>query len=391
MPGADNRNPRNVLIHKRGAILKHRVRTAYMTQVTATVSQSFLNDHAPAFRHWVSGFTLQTLVYGINIVLFLMSLWVLAIHILKGVPSNRFHRHHLFQNSILLVYVTGMFALSSVYMAYQGIMADDMWFRFLDMNGNTSDTIKHFFEDRISMQRTCNAILILVNWGTVGLLLWRCLLHYKVRSVFPCQVISLPYLLFASDIATGLLRIIYESMSTSHPARSRKWSLIHWSIASALYYLLSLLIVARVVYHRRIIGRDFGESEVRHFTSYLTIFYESGVIVLAFSTAYLVVLARFPDLMYILQSTMVQIQVMLSMIIVQRVAVGKAWSGKTIDCILHSESRHESRHEEVSTMGFNPNTQLSCTQNDYTSEISSDTKARHDLTMEMQEVIRSKV
>lgn len=42
-------------------------------------------------------------------------------------------------------------------------------------------------------------------------------------------------------------------------------------------------------------------------------------------------------------------------------------------------------------MGFNPNTQLSCTQNDYTSEISSDTKARHDLTMEMQEVIRSKV
>ena len=224
MPGADNRNPRNVLIHKRGAILKHRVRTAYMTQVTATVFQSFLNDHAPAFRHWVSGFTLQTLVYGINIVLFLMSLWVLAIHILKGMPSNRFHRHHLFQNSILLVYVTGMFALSSVYMAYQGIMADDMWFRFLDMNGNTSDTIKHFFEDRISMQRTCNAILILVNWGTVSLLvssylhetsnirtlnpqviqLWRCLLHYKVRSVFPCQVISLPYLLFASDI--GKLR-----------------------------------------------------------------------------------------------------------------------------------------------------------------------------------------
>jgi len=75
---------------------------------------------------------------------------------------------------------------------------------------------------------------------------------------------------------------------------------------------------------------------------------------------------------------------MLSLIIVQRVAVGKAWSGKTIDCILHSESRRESRHEEISTMGFNPNTQLSCTQND--PESCPDSKARHDLTMEVQEV-----
>jgi len=80
---------------------------------------------------------------------------------------------------------------------------------------------------------------------------------------------------------------------------------------------------------------------------------------------------------------------MLSLIIVQRVVVGKAWSGKTIDCMLHSESRHDSRHEEISTMGFNPNTQLSCTQNDL--ESCSDTKTRHDLTMEIQEVIRSKV
>jgi len=152
--------------------------------------------------------------------------------------------------------------------------------------------------------------------------------------VFPCQVMSFPYLLFASDIgkiwkplwiskvddlslATGLLRIIYESKQS----RVKKWSLIHWSIASALYYLLSLLIVTRIVYQRRIIGREFGKSEVRHFTSCLTIFHESGAVVLAFSTAYLVVLARFHSLINLLQSTTLQIQASSSSWIISSVMV----------------------------------------------------------------------
>jgi len=61
--------------------------------------------------------------------------------------------------------MTGMFALSSVYMAYQGLMIDVMWFRYL----STPDTPKDIFEDSIPILRTCNAIFILVNWGTVSL------------------------------------------------------------------------------------------------------------------------------------------------------------------------------------------------------------------------------
>ena len=141
--------------------MKHWLRRVHMTQVATAVDSS----HPSALRYWVSGFTLQTLVYGINTALFLTLLCVLVLHILKGMSSNRFHRHHRFQNCILLVYMTGMFALSSVYMAYQGLMTDDMWFRYL----STSDTPKYIFEGSIPIRRTCNAIFILVNWGTVSL------------------------------------------------------------------------------------------------------------------------------------------------------------------------------------------------------------------------------
>ncbi|KXN88636.1 hypothetical protein AN958_06901 [Leucoagaricus sp. SymC.cos] len=376
-------------------------------------------DHGPAvetvlaFRHWIHGFTLQTLIYGINIVLFLMSTWVLIIHILKGSTSNRFHRYHLFQNCILLVYVVVMFALSTVFMGHQGVMVRDAWFQFLAPQGGQSSEsiVAKTFADR-AMQRAGNAIFILVNWGTVGLLLWRCVLHYKVRSVFPSEAMTLPYLLFASNIATGLIRIINDStpQMLSQSTKDRNWALIHWSLATALYYLLSFLIFARVVYRRYIIGRDIGGSEIGHFASFLTIFYESGAIVLAFSTVYLIILARFPDLKDIFQPTTVQaqascssnishsivgdryIQVMLSLSIVQRVAVGKAWAGKTIDCILNSESKPDTRHEEVSTMGFNPNTEFSRTQNDYdySSDHCLDSKGHHDLTTELR-VIKSKV
>ena len=46
-----------------------------------------------------------------------------------------------------------------------GISTDDMWFRYL----STSDTPKYIFEGSIPIRRTCNAIFILVNWGTVSL------------------------------------------------------------------------------------------------------------------------------------------------------------------------------------------------------------------------------
>lgn len=122
----------------------------------------------PAFRHWIHGFTLQTLVYGINVVLFLMSIWVLTIHILKA-SHTRFHKHHLFQNYILLVYTTVMFALSSIFMGHQGIVAGDAWDKIFQ-GESPEKMVWDLFHDRVPLRRACSAVLILINWGTVSIL-----------------------------------------------------------------------------------------------------------------------------------------------------------------------------------------------------------------------------
>lgn len=126
-------------------------------------------DTLLAFRYWIHGFAIQTIIYGINVVLFLMTTWVLGLHIFKGLRTNRFHRHHLFQNSILLSFTITIFTFSTVYMGHQGIVTADAWTRFLQ-GENIADVPIVVFKDRAALVTACSAVSVLVNWGTVSIL-----------------------------------------------------------------------------------------------------------------------------------------------------------------------------------------------------------------------------
>jgi len=86
---------------------------------------------------------------------------------------------------------------------------------------------------------------------------------------------------------------------------------------------------------------------------------------------------------------------MTSLIIVQRVTGGRAWTGKIVDCVLlQQDAKQEAGKEDVSTIGFNPNPQLSyATQEDFESgdtrfdkTCRSDQEHQHDVTVELRAV-----
>lgn len=159
--------------------------------------------------------------------------------------------------------------------------------------------------------------------------MWRCAIYWKVRSTFPWKIMALPYLVFATSIgkpnffafnrnwmsessttATCLLDLLQEGTpsSLSASAGTINWRLISWSICTALYYLLALLIWVRMIYNRRIMKTEVGDA-VYKLAGNLTIFNESGVVLVVFATAYLIALARFPHLVYLFQALVTQIQV----------------------------------------------------------------------------------
>lgn len=148
--------------------------TEEMSPTAVTFNDLSLPPNGPgslsSLQYWMEGFTLQTLVYGINIVLFLSTMWVLGIHIFKALAhTHKFHRLHLWQNYVLTVYTVVMFALSSIFMGRQGIMADGAWqsvFREEGIDG----IAENIFSDDAAPRRVCHAALILINWGTVAIL-----------------------------------------------------------------------------------------------------------------------------------------------------------------------------------------------------------------------------
>lgn len=81
---------------------------------------------------------------------------------------------------------------------------------------------------------------------------------------------------------------------------------------------------------------------------------------------------------------------MTALFIVQRVTGGKSWSGKIVDCVLLQDAKPEAAaKEDVTTMGFNPNTQVSCSQDDdsNTSQFDKTQEPRgqkHDVALELR-------
>jgi len=316
-------------------------------------------DNDPGLRFWIHGLLLQTIIYGINIVFFFMCIYALLIHIFKAVHSHHFHKQHLCQNSCLIVYTVVIFALATLVMTHQWTFIARVWYPPLGYRPK--------LDSPEAIQRACESALLLVNWGAISFLLWRCLVHWKSNSMFPRKIMGIPYLTFLVCIATGFLQIIKNTIPSALPspgARDINWLLVHWSVSAGLYYLLSLLIVARIFYHRYVLQTQIGKHSAR-FTSYLTIIIESGVLLVVFATAHLIILARHWNLRLLFEVPLGQLQVLIPLMIIQRIAAGKAWSGKTVDCLLQRDPEPPSaKPEEVSTMGFNPNTEVSSSQND---------------------------
>jgi len=120
-------------------------------------------------------------------------------------------------------------------------------------------------------------------------------------------------------LATDILQVVKTLSPASLPLSTRQldWKFISWTISTILYYILAILNVTRIYYHRRIqIQAHIGicvsgnnHTYNTRFTNYLTIFVESGILLLAILTAHLVILANASHLIYIFDALLSQIQV----------------------------------------------------------------------------------
>lgn len=96
------------------------------------------------------------------------------------------------------------------------------------------------------------------QWLADGLLLYRCYVIFSMNY----RVITLPCLLYAAAVVIGIMHIYYNSLPAVYvPPTAATINTAYYSISLSLNILLMLMIITRLVLHRRNLQHAVGTSD----------------------------------------------------------------------------------------------------------------------------------
>lgn len=126
-----------------------------------------------------------------------------------------------------------------------------------------------FYVNSFAINVFSNFLFYLNNWLADGLLLFRC---YVIYSMNP-WVTVLPCLMYLASIALGITITYYESLNLDPDAWNTifsKFGVTYYAISFSLTALLTLLIITRLILHKRLMRKVMG-PQATSITIYKTI------------------------------------------------------------------------------------------------------------------------
>ncbi|KAF9000098.1 hypothetical protein BDQ17DRAFT_1360106 [Cyathus striatus] len=188
-----------------------------------------------------------------------------------------------------------------------------------------------------SLGRLGDVCYVIANWGADALLIWRCMVIYKGSRIPRWTISLLPSLLFLASIGTGILFLCFPDgtgniLNVRHSGDPENVQSIHACVTLSLNILVTFMIVSRLLLYRHRIVRVLGKKHGTPYTGVIAMIVESQVIVVIFG---LVLVAELFEeggegegtlLAYQIAA---QVQIFAPLLIIFRVAQGKAWSSET--------------------------------------------------------------
>ncbi|KAF8968625.1 hypothetical protein BDZ97DRAFT_1799334 [Flammula alnicola] len=268
---------------------------------------ALLNDRA-----WLHGGMLANISYGINIALFVLTFTVL---------HARSSRERSRQTTLLQGYISLVFALCTLSIGAQTLMADDRGGYSASQKGAVVAVVGN----------VCFAVM---NWIASGLLIWRCVVIYKNSTAPLWLVMCVPKILLLTSLVTGIIYLVHLSHLASLSWTSTTLTLIYAVARLSLKMTLTLMIVIRLYFYRRRITQLVGSKYAGHYTSLVSMLIESAAVMDVMTIFFIVAFAlRSPVVDVPLQAN-VQIEAIAAYMIVFRVAQGTAWSSGTVSGLI---------------------------------------------------------
>ncbi|TFK40274.1 hypothetical protein BDQ12DRAFT_734277 [Crucibulum laeve] len=278
-------------------------------------------------RTWLEGAILLGVAYGVELTVFCMSFHLLF---------QQTTRSNLNKNGPLMLYISALFILGTLFMASAARMTQ---LAFID-NRNYPGGPAQFEVDMFSIpvDNLGNVAFVIANWLADGLMVWRWYVIYQGCGVPMWVVMALPGLMLTGSFTMGILFLIQVSALSPWDATTVNFTLPYFLLSLILNIISTIAIVTRLLYYRRRTSKALGTAYGAQYTSIAAMVVESAALYSISSILFLVPFI----LNHPIQNTFLQmlspVQVIAPLLIILRVAQGKAWSGATANALTSQKS-----------------------------------------------------
>ncbi|KAF7290715.1 hypothetical protein MIND_01312200 [Mycena indigotica] len=170
---------------------------------------------------------------------------------------------------------------------------------------------------------------VVLSWLADGLVLWRFWLIWGSNYTYAV----FPALMLLGSIVSSLALIVasFQLADSFWAARSVQFGTAYWSLSIALNVLLTLLITGRILLIRRRIKRSLGPQHAGKYFSAAAMIVESAALYAGVGLLFLGAYVKGSALQNLVFPVLGQVQGIAPMLILARVAQGRAWSQSTVE------------------------------------------------------------
>lgn len=227
-----------------------------------------------------------------------------------------------------LAYITLLFAVATIYVACGIKLSEMLWIDDRDFPGGPVAYQNALFSNYVQLllSTSYNVMTFMAD----GLLVYRCYLMWSNSRLR--WVAAIPFLLFLASTAMSVLMLYEISLPQSNPwlQTAANYGILFWSLSSALNVLASLLIVARIHAYRSELQGALGPEHARPYTSASAMFLESAATYAIASIIFIGTYATNNWFQNIVVPVLGQITCIAPLLIILRVAYGRAYTFRTV-------------------------------------------------------------
>ncbi|KAI9457370.1 hypothetical protein HD554DRAFT_1779507 [Boletus coccyginus] len=290
-------------------------------------STNLLNDRI----NLIAATTLLGVTYGIMSTLYCMTTYSLLKKLLRRNPRSGSHSNSLSRprtewrkTLFYLAYTSVLFVLATLFTAGNSQNAIVAYVDNRLYPGGPYQYYVMFMAGQSAMVMTDVSSLIIL-WMTDALILCRFLVFYY-RVPYAKWIIPLPCAMYVGVMVLSTLVLQGEAGLGKIFYLSENMMLAYYTLSFSLNVLATVLIAARLYWHKVQLERVFGPRMESPYMSIATMLIESAALYGVWSLVFLILCIQESPGQTIILATMSQIQVIAPLLIILWIARGKAWN-----------------------------------------------------------------